>query len=111
MTLKYKITAKELQKLAESGVISQESCDKITILAKARIPSTKAAEIFSIEIDKNVKLSNVLAYGGEDFDQPYRWLAELTVKNDSLNLLGFCFRKGTLRGLFNFALYRIFYED
>lgn len=77
---RYKLTEMELDRMAYRGVISFEQRDLLIKTSKLRKPFFHAGSCFQIDMNgaKSIKLNSINSYGGEDFREPFHFLAEIT---------------------------------
>ena len=74
----YKLTESDLQQMVDKKIISSDSMVEIVSMSKARVPGTFAIKTLQVEIAKGINLCSIRFYGGENFKQPYFFMAEIT---------------------------------
>jgi hypothetical protein len=75
----WKLTASELEKLGEQGLIYFHQIDKILETSRKRKPDTFAKEVVRFYLNKaqTIWVQSINYYGGENFKEPYHFLAEI----------------------------------
>lgn len=77
---RYKLTETELDRMAYRGVISFKERDLLVNASKIRKPFYYANNCFQISMNGRgtIALNSIDFYGGEDFGEPFHFLAEIT---------------------------------
>jgi hypothetical protein len=95
----YKLTESELTELSNRGLVSSNSLSEILTAAKERKPREFAEKVFACALNQagTIKVQNVHYYGGEHFNEPYAFIAEIVPKTTNSAWSAFANRK--LRGI------------
>ena len=90
----YKLEAKEIRQLVDKKIITSEQATELIETSLKRKPSEFADDVLKICIDKRRKIyiNSIHFYGGENFNRPYFFLAELTCETTFRRFYNFCFR-------------------
>jgi hypothetical protein len=76
----YKVTYNELDSLVKNGIITRENKDEILTASLSRTPglfANKGIVTVSLNKAKTIFLSSIRFYGGENFGEPYFFVAEI----------------------------------
>lgn len=78
----YKLTESELDRITFRGIISQEQHDLLIKTSKMRPPNCYATSQFRVGLNRRgtIMINSINFYGGENFNEPYHFLAEITNK-------------------------------
>jgi len=79
---RYKLTESELDRMTFRGIITAEQHDMLIIASKMREPNRYATSQFRVGLNQRgtIMLNSINFYGGENFNEPYHFLAEITHK-------------------------------
>jgi len=77
---KYKLTESELDRMMFRGVISTQQRDLLVQTSKMRMPNYYATNQFRAGLNQRgtIMINSINFYGGENFNEPYHFLAEIT---------------------------------
>ena len=75
----YKLTEGELRSLVGDGLVTCEQVQDIVAASLARTPDRHADRVVSVPLNRagTIEVRSIHFYGGENFGQPYRFLAEV----------------------------------
>jgi hypothetical protein len=79
-TKKYKLTEAELDRMTLRGLLSFKQRDLLVETSKLRLPNTPAQQRFQMALHwrGTVMLNSINTNGGDKFNEPYHFVAEIT---------------------------------
>lgn len=76
----YKLNKSNLIQLVKKGLISVEDANMIEKISLERKPGKHATKHYKVYLNKahTVYIQSIHFYGGENFNEPYYWVAEIS---------------------------------
>lgn len=75
----HKLTETELRTLVSEGIVSEADANRIVAASRARTPGEFAKEVVKVPLDRqgNIQVRSIHFYGGENFNRPHHFVAEV----------------------------------
>jgi hypothetical protein len=88
----WKLNAKEIRKLVKQNIITSKQATDIIEASLKRAPHTFDDNVLKICVDKKreIYINSIHFYGGENFNKPYYFLAEMTCLTTYRRFVNFC---------------------